>query len=145
MKRERKFYTEHKKHMEELEAMLEAEDDEGEESDDSFLEKLSRIKLEPNPEKIEKFNKLAKRAEVMAEMLYYDIRIESDEKFGKIEISSPDMLVPAPVDPKAKKILAWLIAEANDICISSEMGEETVHIRLLYELFDEHYVWIDRL
>lgn len=110
MKRERKFYTEHKKHIDELEAMLEMNvENEDEAETEGFMGKIARVnerlQLTPNPEKIEKFSKLAKWAEVMAEMLFFDIGIETNEKFGRTEFSSPDMMAPAPVGPKAKKYL----------------------------------------
>lgn len=148
MKREFKFYTEFAERQRKYEEELSILDDASDDDNDDFMEKFhtmqERTQLIPNPEKIEKFQKLAKKSKVLAEMLSLDLVIEEDERFGRIQMSSPDFMVPAPLDPKARKTLAWLIAEANDISIHSEENDAWVHMRLIYELYDEHYVWIDK-
>lgn len=88
--------------------------------------------LIPDLKRTEQFKTIAYLAEIMAEIIFLDILVETDdETIGKITLSGKGFIFPCVIDHKAKKIFALMIEKADDIAIYNQ--EEYLTARFIFD------------
>lgn len=151
MKIVKRYYSEQKELIKQLKSKISQEEESS--ADSSFIASImekataleNRKQIIADPEKECIFQALVVIADAIAEMLFLDLIIESDNVKGTITFEAEDILIPGPVKDKVMEHLASLFSQAKDIFIGKSEERELIQVKFAYSLCSEHYVWLEKM